>query len=488
MSLPKNLYIGLPGSVTGDLWHVAAAEILSSINALPGYKLVALIAITEKPAKPFDPTSAEQKALDEEWEYGKVTFNYLKKIGLDCLLVKCSGTPGKRNLENTIAKQVPAELDKAFDKQLKVDLKGKSDPFDALVPTARLFFPFEERKVRLMTATTIAMNILQKNILENRGPETRAHLATRLCTPDKVPIDNAIETLATEKKTALNKLITAALATPNPKTPNKNFTRVVLENYRRGLVNAQTDSNKDLSKQLIEQAAMRGYAVITIPAVLKKAQLEELQKDRDELKNDKTFPVLANSIFDFYGRGSEPPAPYPGVDSRAQARFWGKVAEDKNQIFGVYGGRSGSLDIAAFCGVYSFFWDEPWIKFAAGFESTGLQDDNNFKKCIGQVPQCLRSLQLSVVADTGLPTAKDATGNAWTAIGPSYVTSWLDQKNDRTRYPPCPITDKWILTKSLDEFRAFDMEKDQDPKIKAETLDNMIYISGKKVKPQPELS
>ena len=114
MNAQENLYIVFPGSVTGDLWHVAAAQILSSLYPVAGfpYQLVALIAITELDDN--KKSNKDEEARNSEWKNAEVVFNYLRSISLDCLLVKCLGSPGKTNLETNIATQDPGLFDKAL--------------------------------------------------------------------------------------------------------------------------------------------------------------------------------------------------------------------------------------------------------------------------------------------------------------------------------------------------------------------------------------
>ncbi|KAK1749596.1 hypothetical protein QBC47DRAFT_440205 [Echria macrotheca] len=55
---------------------------------------------------------------------------------------------------------------------------------------------------------------------------------------------------------------------------------------------------------------------------------------------------------------------YPGPDMFVTAGFWREVAK-RGDIFGVFSGRTGSIDVAMFHGVNVFWWDEPWLEFAA---------------------------------------------------------------------------------------------------------------------------
>jgi hypothetical protein len=57
-------------------------------------------------------------------------------------------------------------------------------------------------------------------------------------------------------------------------------------------------------------------------------------------------------------------APYPGLEPIVTSRFWNIVASQPD-IFGVFSGRTGSVDVAIFNGVNVLWWDEPWLSIAA---------------------------------------------------------------------------------------------------------------------------
>ena len=104
--------------------------------------------------------------------------------------------------------------------------------FKDLVAGAEIFFKNEtselidrkltKRKLRLMNATTIAMNILQA-----RGPEARTLLAERLHTPTSASTGTTSLNLAKSLKKDLDVLINGALEA-NKLRISKKFTGVVL--------------------------------------------------------------------------------------------------------------------------------------------------------------------------------------------------------------------------------------------------------------------
>lgn len=83
--------------------------------------------------------------------------------------------------------------------------------------------------------------------------------------------------------------------------------------------------------------------------------------NENHLKYGAWMKEVAHKELDIYNsKGKEKPEP---VDQRETAYMWQLLAEDKN-VRGIVGGRSGSLDIAAFMGVRTFSWDIVNVKDA----------------------------------------------------------------------------------------------------------------------------
>lgn len=120
-----------------------------------------------------------------------------------------------------------------------------------------------------------------------------------------------------------------------------NGKKVVLFNYRKGDVNRQHDGNRYLLDSVSKFAASRGFVVI---ALCVDASMEEI-----DILRINNHPVLQ-----LYTQGQS-------YDKRYTAAFWSIVANELQGIYvhGLLGGRSGSMDIAAFLGVNTCSFDEP---------------------------------------------------------------------------------------------------------------------------------
>ena len=420
----KNLYIICPGSVSGDLWHLTAAQILHSRygnlnhSKLSGCNLVTVVAVSEKLVR----TGEQQEEQKKEYEQGEVTFNYLKHIGLDCLLVVVRGQdPGKKNLEQALYIQEGITLDEIYTQQKKqpadefalVWKYAKRIDVSELPPVPK--FPAENSRIlQLMVATTIAIQYLypeatRKERLENLGP--RMSVVSKDFPGKQDEFQRDMEA----RKNVLESL--------------PNFTRpVVFENYRKGPANSQTDSNPDLSHEFAQLAGEKSLKVIQINA---------------GQGSDTT------GMFDLYNKNGIP-KPYPGLDPVAQVLFWLQIAKEKKDYYGIYGGRSGSIDLAAFCGVKCFFWDEPWLEYAVGSKNAiaSLGTVGRIKSLDGQIPQCLRSMGLYPIMSIGYPilvSIDEQPIKNWSRIGQSVLGSWLDKSHEKQIYPPAPSRTGWIV-------------------------------------------
>ena len=399
----KNLYIILPGSVTGDLWHIAAAHILTKEYGVHDGFLYTIVAVIAYSAQ-YDGSKQQEEDYLAERKYGATTFNYFEGIGVDCMAMKvCGYGPGKGSLEEIMYAQPNDWFDEQFSTNLEVRKPPSDEPNSVKLSKSpkpedlKEFHQVEGKRVlKLMTATTIAMKFLYHDEQDTVGRKETADpkkfidqerfkkLGLKMTSPkDQSVNDHAYvrdANAAEEQYKKLEKLIGTVM--------KAGIRGVVLENYRGGNVNTQTDSNPDISKQFSDLAKKKKFAVITIAAV----------KDLQELKQLQGEP--GRSVFDFYNKGDNKAA-WPGIEPRAQAIFWVKVASNPC-IFGLFGGRSGSIDVAGFCGVNSFFWDDPWVEFASmTMANTRFDNETNNKLVAGQMPQCLRSLQLLAIMSVG---------------------------------------------------------------------------------------
>jgi hypothetical protein len=484
----NNLYIFMPSSLSGDLWHVAAALILSSRYAKDDkfpFNIVVAMACTKYTPNPDLETilakmkvdaDAAQAELDAkvkpdkdtakllnakisnyrkfagsvdfqkaEKKFGSVSFNYFRNLGLETLLIEAdlgSQLPSIGSLEKAI-RSMP---DRFFD-HVYQDQKNFKYSFEDMLKQPQGKFGYKDapivktdRVLPLMTATTIAINFLchQKG---NVDPERYNWLSRRMCAANVDAIEATVEKAANEKYQQLSQLVEKTLTMKTPK--GEVYTRAILENYRVNRTNYQTNSNPKLSEFFKQLADAGKMAVIKIPAVNDLAWLAKLKAEEGAL------------VFDLYGLGEG--VPYPGLEARAQARFWAKVAADP-RIAGIFGGRSGSIDVAGFSGMNAFFWDEPWIEWCAGLlgdTQLGINNKLNRSDAKQQIPQCLRSLQLLAIMGVGLPTDREQLDGGklgvWQAVRKEQIEQWFSTLEVGKRfldlghsiYPRLPGFDVW---------------------------------------------
>ena len=190
----NRLYIICPGSVSGDLWHLAAAQILHTeygkAGILAHHKIVPVVAVSkERAGKEHEKEEHEEKEHEkeeheekehEEYVQGRVTYNYLTQIGLEAVVAVADQTAAdKNNIEWVMYNQEAAKLDELYQAQYS-QTRDTSWNFDKAWETAmktpvvtecKLLgsheqsypprFPADgQRIVRLMVATTIAIGYL----------------------------------------------------------------------------------------------------------------------------------------------------------------------------------------------------------------------------------------------------------------------------------------------------------------------------------------
>ncbi|MCJ1405481.1 hypothetical protein MMC11_008709 [Xylographa trunciseda] len=219
----------------------------------------------------------------------------------------------------------------------------------------------------------------------------------------------------------------------------------VFKNYRKGPANAQTDSNPVLSGDFATLAGEYGMAVLQI--------------------NAGQGADFSNKIFDLYNKNSKDKQPFLGIDPVTQARFWQETASEKPyaelrldiQWFGVYGGRSGSIDLAAFCGAHCFFRDEPWLRYAWANPDalTSLGTLGRTKDLDGQIPRCYRSMGLYPIVAIGHPkpiSIDNKLVQQWQAIG-DELGQWLGGKVTKgSLYPAAPQQKGWVSTTTVGDY------------------------------------
>ena len=380
------VYPILPASTTGDLWHLASAAILNdnkqrSLKNPSGLHIIPVIFIYDEATWNEQQLAAEpipdgnKEEVKKQREAGPMTFNFLKDLHLDCLLIVIKGS----GMKNSAIQAMLYSMDDAFfdklyatqasaldysqlDWQKTIDL-AKSHPDEPLygfVPfhaaSADIIAPIPGRRsLHYHAATTAAMMVLanastRKEKLENLqiglNPTTAAISGERLTT-------GQVDELAQEKLNDLLKYIKVLTM--------KDSHRIIIYNNRGNDVNAQTSSTTEVFaafKTLVESDPYNMRIVVI---------------------NTGGPDLGYQPVLDLFNKISN--KPFPGLDPMVTCRFWNKlskVAKDW-RVFGMFSGRSGSCDVAAFNGLNCFYWDTPYLELAAYdagvFRSFGFDRD-----------------------------------------------------------------------------------------------------------------
>ena len=292
----------------------------------------------------------------------------------------------------------------------------------------------------LKTATTIAMNCLSKDLTRQARHE---FLAGRMHAARGQDINSEIEKKAKAAFAALLEKVDQLLIDYDEKP------KILIENYRTNTTNPGTNSTHDLSAYYREKAEKHKLAIMVIPATDAKFQ-------------DTIYEYKEGQRFDLYNKGKKEgkPTEWGDIEAQAQALFWLLVASSE-RFFGVIGGRSGSLDVAAFCGVKCLYWDEPWIEYAARSELWNAHFSNWNPGVINEshISQCLRSLELSEIMASALPGTK-VKDTAWSTLQEEQVDAWFKEVPlpryawKKAIYPPRPtiLQENWCAVSPLLSF------------------------------------
>ncbi|KAI9848820.1 MAG: hypothetical protein M1837_006336 [Sclerophora amabilis] len=490
MATKPKAYIILPGSVTGDLWHLAAAQILSRKDP-KAFKcdfvtVVAVVgnakletkegegkATTEDASKIEKEAEDQKKRKDTENRLAAISFNYLRNIGLDCCVALVdgleAGMAGSRMLEPVMFGQTRQWFDDLFARQDKAksfeEILGdlETSPERAKhapdVGEAIRGRKMDEHVLPLMTATTIAMKVLLP-------PDSRAilwrELSHEMSTRNGI-LDKSVDTAATNKFDELKRIIAARKDTLKEELKEKYVkpSGVLLFNYRINTINKGTNSTPQIFQQVEALAKKNGLILIKVAAGMPPEAIRE------------------GIDFDIFDRLKG--VPPPGIEARVTARFWSMVADDE-EIVGMVGGRSGSIDVAGFNRVRCLFFDEPWLQLAAGNEAAA----NSFGKTVydlnkdadTQIPQCLRSLQLYPIIAVGLP--EYTAEKDWQRIEEYFLLGWLkDCLEKKHRGEIFPKFEGWKTSLLSNLVRAEDERKAR------EKVQNARGGSSQKRNPSP---
>ncbi|KAI9767924.1 MAG: hypothetical protein M1840_005417 [Geoglossum simile] len=477
MTETKNLFIPIPGTVTGDLWHLAAAHILSKRYPIKQWELVTVVVLTDG-------------GEDDEELHGRATFNYLRDLDLPCMVIKIFGLPKKasKKLTELAVYQVGEAslsqtwLKKKYSKLYFDDEVAHADTYkvsdlaeESLGLPYKRAIPDENSSIlQLMTATTIAIQILIDKPAEFE--DRKKYLRENMVPQPKTDIYNKTSLLAEEKWNLLKACIESQQDYLNSKVAGV----LLYLNRKNPQANANTNSSEEILKQ-VKSIAGEKNLVVQVVAV-----------GADPAPGD----------FDLFNKSTG--IKYPGLNPCATAIVWSKVAQAgtaegaktlglAKPIFGIFSGRTGSIDLPAFCGVNCFFWDEPWLQ-AAGDKSIYINfgalsmfhDVTNEpdKEMDGQISQCLRSLELYPIMATGLAEGlvdikagpgQPKPGRTYGMVRLEEVNQWLDKTKERgTIYPPAPAA-QTVAPNPFQFYRKSYLEREAYGII-ATALDKANYV------------
>ncbi|KFY45950.1 hypothetical protein V494_00707 [Pseudogymnoascus sp. VKM F-4513 (FW-928)] len=381
-----SVFILLPGGWSGDMWHCAAATILCQSEDTDVIAAYAITIIGMKEKVEFAPDGSEKVVVSPTTSilHGSRTYNYFHSVQVPVPLARINRL--ETQFRPLFSKNIIGGSGKYLNKIINLYRDHFGDPEsvcskmwsltpetekDANVDTlhipvhffkppslsVRVLFPNEgerhelagsdiyppyqfngneehlsgpENMLHLWTSTTITMQYLTP-------PETRSrrirYLQEQLGNVSKVD-----STWAQQARALADKLVMLATQEGVDRSNNK---RVIIFNYRKGDVNKQHDGNMRLLKFVSTIAEAKGFVVI---ALLVNIDLEEV----DILR------INNHVVLKLYSPGES-------YDKRYTAAFWSIVANELQGpiVEGLIGGRSGSMDIAAFMGVNTCSFDEP---------------------------------------------------------------------------------------------------------------------------------
>ena len=108
---------------------------------------------------------------------------------------------------------------------------------------------------------------------------------------------------------------------------------------------------------------------------------------------------------------------------------------ENEDVFGIVGGRSGLLDVAAFVGVNCFSWDEAVLDICAGIGDPKWSSYHSKEYLDYQVPQYLRLLQQCSIMSIGLldPDSFCNTSRNYLRLQKDHLCRWLE--GERNAFP-----------------------------------------------------
>ena len=345
-----------PSAGGGDFWHVATAHILCAEFAALGADVAELVCLIG--------TDVRGETRYIKLRQVRLVHEYLRNIGMRCVLAKFDIGNGdgethiayEDRLFSAMARLSQAEYSAMFANQDTAgeesqscwqslwDRTGCTD-YDScvkiepsMIDESSYQHPYVLGMLPHNSMTTIISNCFHTDLPWMDKRKRFATIRRRLSGDPQIK-NAAFITLADRKMTELRSLIGNSCVVHNIKKPKTPFVILIL--YRKGTVNFRQDTSETIFEQIHSTALNKGFVPIRVAVGLTIEEIEASDLDLfDVRRSDKL------------------------VDKRFIARFWSLVS-NMEEIFGVIGGRTGSLDVAAFQGVNSFSWDEPMLEIVA---------------------------------------------------------------------------------------------------------------------------
>ncbi len=411
----NHAYIAWYGTLTGDIWHVAAAQILSEYakananvnHPFPNHAIRACLTIMRydkrkapggaatiaRPVAP-QPVAAQAPAQDtdqtreflygEEEELGnqgpeapcvsrgRKSWRYLKSIGLGASLVMVPDRMGQtavayanNTLSTAQADQWYDDRNSAFDTLMAARVDAITGPASWPTGTGPARDP---GLIDLLASTSVVMQMMQ----HLGQAEAQKILGYRLS--GGVGLTPRAQELAHRKVNALCAIIDGARMASGG-TPKG----VVLFNYRVGDVNRQHNANPTILGEVCTAAESQNLVTIVIPQMASSVYARHRAGIAGQTSYVFDLLDVASGSTDF-------------MDDTAKAYFWHLVASflqghdsplgrpsgkppaavatlttpGRPKVVGLVGGRSGSTDLPGFVGLRVYSWEEPMLAVLEG--------------------------------------------------------------------------------------------------------------------------
>ncbi|KAK3326826.1 hypothetical protein B0H66DRAFT_551767 [Apodospora peruviana] len=400
----QTVFLTLPGTCTGDLWHHAAAQILHEAYGSKPYDLITVLG-----------TISEERDFNHSIRRAPAVFNYFRQIRAPCVLARISYPDGGEfEFSEKMLDADSDQLLRLFREQQQAP-HFKEEPFEVLWPKLEIIQPDmkapEHKTLHYFLSTTIAMQSLSLEIDREERVARLVRLGDALAGGSS--IDDEIDRDVSRKIDELRTLIALKRSSTNA--------RILLYNWRGPSTYPGHASLPSHLSQVTDHASRHGMLVIRVAAGVSGDEIQDTDLD----------------LFDARAAGSSTIR-----DKRFTARFWRRVARElDSEVFGLIGGRSGSVDVAAFVGLNCYEWDEPVFNIAAA--AAAAQDEGPLKKeyVDMQVPQYLRLLNQCSVVSVGLldVASHDLDKGVFTRLEETELDRWLG--GEVGVYPPFPDND-----------------------------------------------